>query len=924
MKKLLFSLFCVFLCISCSDDNAAIDEPTPNPGESQIEIPTTSLTPNFKSEGGESTIEFVAKSDWSVSVVNTRAENWCSVTPLNGKAGKANLTIRTTANETYDERNATVTLHAGTNSKNIIVTQKQKDALLVSSNKVEMKKEGGEFTIEVKANVTFSHSIDENIDWISVSTADTRGLTTTQLKFSVYANTSAHKREGVITVTDGTLSEHITVYQEGEVPQLTATANQQVFGPEGGTLKIEINSNIDYELLLPDASWIVEDQARNQSTHTLYFIISPNETYDNRHANIVFKDKESELADTVRVMQLAYQSIMCDTDTIFTSWEGGTYNVSLWSSNSVEIDSIPKWVYYKQLNTNTGENKKEFEFDITPNVYPQIRSGKIVISLRERKDIIHKILVVQNDKDSIKVSPTNTCSDAEGGTVTLKVFSNRQYECDVLSGKGWISVIEANKIHNRGNSEVILRISPNQEKDIRNGQIRLKCWGSNTHQIVDIVQLGTEVRSEFAIRKMLEKIYYETDGEHWISKSGWLSERPLNEWEGVEYNNGILNLWLYHGLRGYLSIKNCPVLHQLRIDDNEYLKGINIENNNALNYVEMGDSYQFSPYNNLEYIKFEDCPTLETIQIYRSNITDLNFINCLSQNLYIRNSKITNILSQDIRFSSEDIDYNLLDTTIGTWKIKNVIAEDSNALSWDMLYSNTDTSKINKLILEDINAPYREIIFEIPTESVIINRADIYWISRIQNANEIEYRNCMFYGPPSSRLIQPYKTCKKFTAIECNNIEKIFFSEGALQELSILDCTSLTEVACSYNQLISITLHNLDSLQAVYCNNNQLTELDISTLNNLKVIRCNDNMLTKFIWGDEKIHLEEFYCKNNHINAEFPEWFSLTYNSIYDIKYTNYQRIPGYNDDGSPKYSYKTNEYGWWYHGEPKKGYHGK
>lgn len=920
MKKLLFLLLSVFLCISCSDDNTTTDEPTPNPGEPQIEIPATSLTPNFKSEGGESTIEFTAKSDWSVSVVNTRAESWCSVSPLSGKAGKASLTIRTAANETYDERNATITLRAGTDSKNIIVTQKQKDALLVSSSKIEMKKEGGEFTIEVKANVTFSHSIDEGIDWISAATADTRGLTTTQLKFSVSANTSVHKREASITVTDGTLSERITVYQEGEEPQLTATASQQTFGPEGGTLKIEINSNVDYETLLPDASWITEDQARNQSTHTLYFTISPNETYDNRQADIVFKDKESELADTVRVIQLANQSIMCDTDTIFTSWEGGTYNVSLWSNSVIEIDSIPKWVYYKQLKTNTEENKKEFEFDITPNAYPQIRSGKIVISLREQKDIKHRILVVQNDKDSIRVSPTNICSEAEGETVTLQVFSNRQYECDVLSGKEWISVIEANKIHDRGNSEVTLRISANQEKDIRNGQVKLKCWGSNTHQIVDLTQLGTEIRSEFAIRKMLERIYYETGGEHWNSKSGWLTERPINEWEGVEYNNGILNLWFYHGLKGYLSIKNCPVLKQLRIDNNE-LKGINIENCNTLNYVEIGS------YNNLEYTKIKDCPVLETTNLYGCDITDLSFINSSSKDLYISESRITNILSQDIFFPSEDIDYSLSNAIIGTWKIKNVISEENNKLYWDMLYGNstTNTSKINKLILEDINTPYREIIFEIPTENVIVNRANIYWIDRILNANEIEYRECTLYGPPSSKTINTGKTCKKLTVAGCNNIERIFSTEGVLQDLAVLDCSSLTDVICSNNQLISITLHNLDSLRTVDCSNNQLTELDISTLNNLKEIRCNDNMLKEFRWGDEKIHLEVFYCQNNHINAEFPEWFSLTGYLLYDIKYTNYKLIPGeYNEDGTPKYSFQTNKYGWWYQGEPKKGYHGK
>lgn len=273
------------------------------PDDSQIEISPSSLTHCFDSEGGETNIEFTAKSNWNASIINTRSDNWCSVYPLKGCAGKAILTIHTTRNETYDERNATIALLVGSDKKNIIITQKQKDALLISSNKIEMNTEGGDFTIEIKSNTTFSYSIDEDIDWINPSITETRGLTTSQLNFKVYPNTSRSKREAGITITNGTLSERITVYQEGNIPQLTATANQQNFGPEGGILKIEVNSNIDYELYLPDVSWITEEKEHAQSTHTFYFAISPNETYDNRQANIIFKDKESELVDTIQITQ---------------------------------------------------------------------------------------------------------------------------------------------------------------------------------------------------------------------------------------------------------------------------------------------------------------------------------------------------------------------------------------------------------------------------------------------------------------------------------------------------------------------------------------------------------------------------------------------------------------------------------------------
>mgnify|MGYP000075764875 CR=1 FL=1 len=367
MRKFYFIMLAFFIFIGCSEGDNYYDEPTSVPDNSQIEIPTASLTPCFDAKGGEVFIEFVAKSDWTASVSNARAENWCSVSPLTGNAGKATLVIRTTVNDTYDERNATVIIRAGSDSKTIIVVQKPQNALLVSSNKIELEKEGGEFSLEVKANVKFEYFIEEGIDWISTSMSDTRSLNITQLHFNVAPNLSGYKREAGITITDGTLTELVSVYQEGEIPQLTVTANQQVFDCEGGNLKVEVTSNINYDMVLPDVSWITEDKERNQSTHTLYFSISPNETNEDRQAEIVFNEKDGGLSEVVNILQYGQNK---DPETEIRRFLINLYNDTNgdnWKINNNWCSDAPVEQWYGVNITQNEEGKTLVTLSLSSN-----------------------------------------------------------------------------------------------------------------------------------------------------------------------------------------------------------------------------------------------------------------------------------------------------------------------------------------------------------------------------------------------------------------------------------------------------------------------------------------------------------------------------------------------------------------------------
>ena len=93
------------------------------------------------------------------------------------------------------------------------VTQKQRDALLLTSHKVELEADGGTFTLNLKANVQVSAEIEPGIDWLKAADTKIRALTETTLTFQVDENTNPETRQAVITLTGGGLTEQVSVYQ---------------------------------------------------------------------------------------------------------------------------------------------------------------------------------------------------------------------------------------------------------------------------------------------------------------------------------------------------------------------------------------------------------------------------------------------------------------------------------------------------------------------------------------------------------------------------------------------------------------------------------------------------------------------------------------------------------------------------------------
>lgn len=302
--RLLYSMavLCLLTALSsCSDDDAPA-EIIPNP-DSEIYF-TKSL--DFTSDSGEAILSFTTNKDWSINVSQSGGDvSWCTVFPNKGKAGENQVLVKVIRNEGVDDRNVVLNLAAGDLTRSIVVTQKQKDAITLTTAKFEVDKNGGEIQVEVKANVSYEVIIPEQYQsWIHKRT-----ISLDRCVFGIDKSEEYDKREGEIIFQSGELEEVLKVYQTGG-GILLLTKSEYLVSAEGETISIEVKSNFDFEVKEPNVDWIISNRTRSLSSHTLYYSIAPNKTNAMREAVFIFKEKNGNLQEQVIVKQKGQELIV--------------------------------------------------------------------------------------------------------------------------------------------------------------------------------------------------------------------------------------------------------------------------------------------------------------------------------------------------------------------------------------------------------------------------------------------------------------------------------------------------------------------------------------------------------------------------------------------------------------------------------------
>ena len=359
--------------VGCTDEGTDDDGST----QSQATITLTTTAINFATEGGSQNISFISSGEWTAQVINDRANDWCTIAPVSGAAGIGQITVKVSSNNTTDERSASIILKTRTEQKTVQVTQKQKDALTVTASKFEVAAEGGTVAIEVKANVDFSYAVDgASQSWIKYQT--TRAMKTSTLIFDVAEIDSRDKRQGTITISSGELKEVVTIYQDGTKPTIVISKNEYVIGSEGGSVAVEVKSNVDVSVELPsDVEWLSESTTRAMSTNTYYFDVAENTGYDQRSATIVFTNKADNLTEEVTITQMQKDAIVLAASEYNIDARGGALDFEIQTNVDITAKTSATWI--EQVATRGLESKMLF-FDIAANDAQEAREGTITLS----------------------------------------------------------------------------------------------------------------------------------------------------------------------------------------------------------------------------------------------------------------------------------------------------------------------------------------------------------------------------------------------------------------------------------------------------------------------------------------------------------------------------------------------------------------
>ena len=225
-------MLCLSLLSACSKDEEGTNPPDDGGGDNEEEVVdgddeedavlTLSLDSiTVDSGAGRQTVELTSNTEWEIDNPNSLL-SWCVVSPVRGQAGTVTLTVEVSANESYDMREHTFNIVAGTETVSLTVSQTQfgyLDFRLASKGGNIFLDEGG--ICEVLATTSIEYEIeytDNGAEWVSLQ--QTKALEEETLSFLIAEYTGDSQRECDIVFKEvGGEKDtiHIVQYHDTEV-----------------------------------------------------------------------------------------------------------------------------------------------------------------------------------------------------------------------------------------------------------------------------------------------------------------------------------------------------------------------------------------------------------------------------------------------------------------------------------------------------------------------------------------------------------------------------------------------------------------------------------------------------------------------------------------------------------------------------------
>ncbi len=254
----------------------------------------------------------------------------------------------------------------------------------------------------------------------------------------------------------------------------------------GETIRVDITTNTTFDIEMPDVDWISLSTESTSTSKTKYFDIEANDTYEDRHADIVFvtsgKDRKP-----VRISQDKKLVVLTDAESEYRlGKEGGLVEFRVDYNMDYTVDITPEsaktWITQNTANTRALDHNN-LSFTVDGNDTTDERDAKIVITSEDENYEPIEIPVFQEATIIFDVVyHVTNIFNAAGGTFNFDVMHNLDFDVTISdSAREWIHNVSQTS-SDPDKTPMNFTIDENQGGEERSGSITL-----STNKTDDIV-----------------------------------------------------------------------------------------------------------------------------------------------------------------------------------------------------------------------------------------------------------------------------------------------------------------------------------------------------------------------------------------------------------------------------------------------------
>ena len=319
-------------------------------------------------EGGDFTIEIQSNISYEIQI-DSDSQSWISEAPKSKALTTYTHTFSVESNPNTTKRDGSIEI-IGSNGKTetVNIYQAQKDELVLSKSEETVPAKGGEVRVQLRSNVDYEVIMPENTDWVEQIQSDKAD----ELIFNVKPNDKTEDRKAEITVKDknSDLSQTFTIKQI--VGSIILEDSYFEVDAKGGSIEVNLSTDIDFEVIIPEnIDWVTRIETKSLEKRTFNLNVLPNSQTEEREAEIIVKDVNSDVAQTLTIKQKVGQIIAEQTE-FEVQFKGETITIPYSSDiecNVIIPESAQSWIsvvetksiesYSVQLSIAMNEAKNE-------------------------------------------------------------------------------------------------------------------------------------------------------------------------------------------------------------------------------------------------------------------------------------------------------------------------------------------------------------------------------------------------------------------------------------------------------------------------------------------------------------------------------------------------------------------------------------